>query len=111
MRWDYLYRYYDKYGNDGFKRLLNQGYSLNNVHINYIPTVTALGHTSIYTGSVPAIHGIAGNDWFDRTTGKNVYCTTDESVKPIGTTNVKVGSHSPKNPVSYTHLDVYKRQR
>ena len=64
MRWDYLYRYYEKYGDDGFKRLLKQGYSLNNVHINYIPTYTAIGHTTIYTGSVPAIHGIAGNEGF-----------------------------------------------
>lgn len=105
MRWDYLYRYYNKFGNDGFKRLLNTGYSLNNVHIPYVPTVTALGHTSIYTGSVPAIHGIAGNDWTDKETGKNVYCTTDESVKPVGTTNVKVGSHSPKNLWSTTVTD------
>ncbi|WP_312081922.1 alkaline phosphatase PafA [Epilithonimonas hominis] len=105
MRWDYLYRYYNKFGNDGFKRLLNSGYSLNNVHIPYVPTVTALGHTSIYTGSVPAIHGIAGNDWTDKETGKNVYCTTDESVKPVGTTNVKVGSHSPKNLWSTTVTD------
>lgn len=105
MRWDYLYRFYDKFGNDGFKRLLNKGYSLNNVHIPYVPTVTALGHTCIYTGSVPAIHGIAGNDWTDKTTGKNVYCTTDESVKPIGTTNAKVGSHSPKNLWSTTITD------
>ena len=105
MRWDYLYRYYNKYGNDGFKRLLNTGYSLNNVHIPYVPTVTALGHTCIYTGSVPAIHGIAGNDWTDKETGKNVYCTTDESVKPVGTTNVKVGSHSPKNLWSTTISD------
>lgn len=105
MRWDYLYRYYNKFGNDGFKRLLNSGYSLNNVHIPCVPTVTALGHTSIYTGSVPAIHGIAGNDWTDKETGKNVYCTTDESVKPVGTTNVKVGSHSPKNLWSTTVTD------
>ncbi|WP_312393715.1 alkaline phosphatase PafA [Chryseobacterium sp.] len=105
MRWDYLYRFYNKFGNDGFKRLLNSGYSLNNVHIPYVPTVTALGHTSIYTGSVPAIHGIAGNDWTDKETGKNVYCTTDESVKPVGTTNVKVGSHSPKNLWSTTVTD------
>lgn len=105
MRWDYLYRYYSKYGNDGFKRLLNKGYSLNNVHIPYVPTVTALGHTSIYTGSVPAIHGIAGNDWTDKETGKNVYCTTDENVKPVGTANVKVGSHSPKNLWSTTVTD------
>ncbi|WP_292010987.1 alkaline phosphatase PafA [Chryseobacterium sp.] len=105
MRWDYLYRYYNKFGNDGFKRLLNTGYSLNNVHINYVPTVTALGHTSIYTGSVPAIHGIAGNDWTDKETGKNVYCTTDENVQPVGTTNKKVGSHSPKNLWSTTVTD------
>lgn len=105
MRWDYLYRYYEKYGNDGFKRLLNQGYSLNNVHINYLPTYTAIGHTTIYTGSVPAIHGIAGNDWFDKTTGKNVYCTEDDSVKPVGTASAKVGSHSPKNLWSTTITD------
>ncbi|KQT21532.1 nucleotide pyrophosphatase [Chryseobacterium sp. Leaf405] len=105
MRWDYLYRFYNKYGNDGFKRLLNTGYSLNNVHIPYVPTVTALGHTCIYTGSVPAIHGIAGNDWTDKETGQNVYCTTDENVKPVGTANAKVGSHSPKNLWSTTVSD------
>ena len=105
MRWDYLYRFYNKYGNDGFKRLLNKGYSFNNVHINYVPTVTAIGHTSIFTGSVPAIHGIAGNDWTDKETGKNVYCTEDADVKPVGTSNVKNGSHSPKNLWSTTITD------
>lgn len=105
MRWDYLYRYYDKFSNEGFKRLLNTGYSLNNVHINYVPTITALGHTCIYTGSVPAIHGIAGNDWTDKATGKNVYCTTDENVRPVGTANGKIGSHSPKNLWSTTITD------
>lgn len=105
MRWDYLYRYYNKFGNDGFKRLLNTGYSLNNVHIPYVPTVTALGHTSIYTGSVPSIHGIAGNDWTDKATGKNVYCTTDDSVNPVGTDNRRNGSHSPKNLWSTTVTD------
>lgn len=105
MRWDYLYRYYDKFGNDGFKRLLNQGYSLNNVHINYLPTYTAIGHTSIYTGSVPGIHGIAGNDWKDKETQKNVYCTADDSVNPVGTTSKEYGSHSPKNLWSTTVTD------
>src|SRR6478752_10809373 len=66
MRWDYLYRYYDRYAADGgFKRLLNQGFSCENTLIPYAPTVTAPGHTCIYTGSVPAIHGIAGNFWWD----------------------------------------------
>ncbi len=102
MRWDYLYRYYEKYGNDGFKRLLKDGYSLNNVHINYIPTYTAIGHTTIYTGTVPAIHGISGNNWFDKETGKNVYCTGDDTVKPVGTTSSENGNHSPRNLWSTT---------
>ena len=105
MRWDYLYRYYDKFQNDGFKRLLNQGFAVNNVHIPYIPTYTAVGHSSIYTGSVPAIDGIPGNDWYEKSLGKSVYCTEDESVQPVGTANVKVGSQSPKNLWSTTMTD------
>lgn len=105
MRWDYLYRYYDKYQSDGFKRLLNEGFSMNNVHINYIPTYTAVGHATIYTGSVPAIHGIAGNDWYDRSSGKGVYCTYDETVKSVGTQNEKVGTQSPRNLWSTTVTD------
>ena len=72
MRWDFLYRYESNYGNGGFRRLLSQGYSFSNVMIDYVPTVTALGHTSIYTGSVPSIHGIAGNDWTDRESGGSI---------------------------------------
>ena len=105
MRWDYLYRYQYKYTDGGFKRLLNTGFSLNNVMIPYIPTVTALGHTSVYTGSVPSIHGIAGNDWTDKSTGKNVYCTTDTSVQAVGTSNAKIGQHSPRNLWSTTITD------
>ena len=105
MRWDYLYRYYTKYGEGGFKRLLNTGYSLNNVHIDYVPTVTAIGHTTIFTGSVPSIHGIAGNDWYDRASGKSVYCTTDNTVQSVGTSSAEMGQHSPRNLWSTTVTD------
>ena len=105
MRWDFLYRYESKYGSGGFRRLLNQGYSFSNVMIDYVPTVTALGHTSIYTGSVPSIHGIAGNDWTDRETGKNVYCTTDAAVNGISSSSEKIGAHSPHNLWSTTITD------
>lgn len=97
MRWDYLYRYYDRYAeNGGFKRLLNQGYSCENTFIPYAPTVTACGHASIYTGSVPAINGIAGNFWFDFNLNKSVYCTEDSVVKTVGS-NTAAGQESPKN--------------
>lgn len=102
MRWDYLYRYQRHYGKGGFNRLLNQGYTLNHVMINYLPTVTAIGHTSIYTGSVPAIHGIAGNDWTDGYSGKSIYCTADNTVKGIGASSDRIGAHSPRNLWSTT---------
>ena len=79
MRWDYLYRYYDRYdANGGFKRLLKQGFSCENTMIPYTPTVTACGHSCIYTGSVPAIHGITGNIWWDNEQNREVYCTEDK---------------------------------
>lgn len=105
MRWDYLNRYQDQYGNDGFNRMIREGYSFSNVMIDYIPTVTALGHTSVYTGSVPSIHGIAGNDWLDRETGENIYCTTDKQVKGVGSSSDKIGGHSPQNLNSTTITD------
>lgn len=46
MRWDYLYYYYDKYGEGGMKRLINEGFSCENQMINYLPTVTGVGHAS-----------------------------------------------------------------
>jgi predicted AlkP superfamily pyrophosphatase or phosphodiesterase len=69
MRWDYLYRYYSKYGEGGFKRLLKEGFTCENTNINYLPTYTAAGHACIYTGSVPSIHGITGNNWTEQLRG------------------------------------------
>ena len=77
MRWDYLTRYHARYGPGGFRRLMDQGFSCNNTMIDYSPSVTACGHTCVYTGSIPAITGIVGNDWYDRYRHKKVYCTED----------------------------------
>ena len=104
MRWDYLYRYYDRYQTGGFKRMLNEGYTCENTNIDYIPTVTAAGHTCIYTGSVPAIHGIAGNDFIVQATGKTMYCTDDSTVTAVGNTS-KAGQMSPRNLLVSTVTD------
>lgn len=87
MRWDYLYRFYDRYQSGGFKRMLNTGMSCENTMIPYAQTVTAAGHTCVYTGSVPAIHGIMGNEWFDKKLNREVYCTEDRTVKTVGIPN------------------------
>lgn len=107
MRWDYLYRYYDRYGNDGFKRMINQGFSADNTNIDYVPTVTAIGHTTIYTGSVPSIHGITGNDFIINATGESMYCTEDGTVSTVGSTS-NAGEMSPRNMLTSTITDELK---
>lgn len=96
MRWDYLYRFKDMYSEGGFKRMLKEGFSSENNFIPFVPTYTAVGHTTIYTGSIPAISGIVGNNWFDKTTGQGVYCTDDSTVSTVGN-NGKAGKMSPAN--------------
>lgn len=104
MRWDYLYRYYDRYKPGGFKRILNEGFSCENTIMDCLPTVTAVGHSTIYTGSVPAIHGIAGNDFIINATGKTMYCTADSSVNTVGSTS-SAGKMSPRNLLTTTITD------
>ena len=100
MRWDYLSRYYDRFGSDGFRRLIDQGYSFDNCLIDYVPTVTAIGHTSVYTGTTPAFHGICGNEfWID---GRKTYCCADTTVAPVGSDNRKDGCMSPVNLLATT---------
>ena len=99
MRWDYLVRYADRYGEGGFLRMLGEGYSFDNTNIDYIPTVTAIGHSSVYTGSVPAIHGIAGN--YFREGNRMVYCTEDSTVQGVGGDGYE-GRMSPRRLLTTT---------
>lgn len=105
MRWDYLYRYFDRYSNDGFKRLLNGGFSCENTFINHLPSFTAVGHSTIYTGSIPSIDGIAGNEWIDQLTGKSIYSTSDSTVQPVGAASAIDGKMSPRNLLVSTITD------
>ncbi len=104
MRWDYLYRFNQLYSANGFKRLLSEGFTCENTFIPYTPTYTAPGHTCIYTGSVPAIHGIVGNNWYDRSLNKVVYCTDDSTVATVGN-NSDAGKMSPQNMWATTITD------
>jgi predicted AlkP superfamily pyrophosphatase or phosphodiesterase len=107
MRQDYIYRYWNKFGNGGFKKLINEGYFYKNAHYNYVPTYTGPGHASIYTGTSPATHGIIANDWFVKETGEMMYCTDDKNVKSVGTES-KAGLMSPKNLLVTTIGDELK---
>lgn len=101
MRWDYLYRYADRFSGNGFRRLLSGGFSCEQTFLNYIPSYTAPGHASIFSGTVPAIHGIVGNDWVDRGSNRSVYCSEDPAVNGVGGSQ-RAGRMSPRNMKSNT---------
>jgi predicted AlkP superfamily pyrophosphatase or phosphodiesterase len=97
MRMDYLYRYWNSFGDEGFKRIVQNGMVCADHHFGYAPTYTGPGHASIFTGTTPRFHGIIGNDWFDRHAGESVYCTFDSTHQVVGSkrTGLRDGQMSP----------------
>lgn len=107
MCYEYLYRYYNKFGKDGIRLLMDKGTNCRNTNFNYIPTYTGPGHASIYTGTTPTNHGIVGNDWYDRSFGAQVNCVGDSTVFSIGTQTTN-GECSPFNLKVNTITDQLK---
>lgn len=107
MRYDYLPRFWNKYGEGGFKRLVNDGFNCKNNHYNYVPTYTGPGHTSVYTGTTPEFHGIIANDWFDKNINEYVYCAQDDNVLSVGTKD-NAGKMSPSRMLTTTVTDQLK---
>ena len=81
---DYIYRFWEDFGDDGFKKLINEGHFFRNCQFGYVPTYTGPGHASIFTGTTPAIHGIIANDWYDKNSGEYIYCVGDNKMNIIG---------------------------
>ncbi|CAH8285173.1 type I phosphodiesterase/nucleotide pyrophosphatase [Mariniflexile fucanivorans] len=104
MRYDYLTRFYNKYGEGGFKRMMNEGFNCKNNHFNYVPTYTGPGHASVYTGTTPKYHGIIANDWYDKEIKKMVYCAGDDSMQSVGA-ETEDGQMSPHRMKTTTFAD------
>ena len=104
MRYDYLTRFYNGFGDDGFKKLIEQGFNCKNNHFNYAPTSTAPGHTSVFTGASPSTHGIIGNDWYDKEIDASVYCAGDDAYTSVGTSS-NAGKMSPHRMTVTTITD------
>ncbi len=107
MRSDYISRFWDKFGNGGFKRLINEGTYCRNASYDYFHTQTAVGYATVYTGSMPASHGIVADEWYDRVSNKVTQAVADESVKTIGG-SFDAGHYSPRNMLGTTIGDEIK---
>ena len=115
MRYDYIYRFWDDLGNDGFKKLVNEGHFFRNCQFGYVPTYTGPGHASIFTGTTPAVHGIIANDWYDKKSGEYIYCAGDGEMHTICNCeqkNIDVvsedGKMSPHHMLTTTFGDDYE---
>lgn len=107
MRYSYIPLYWDDFKEGGFKRLVKEGFSFTNHHYNYFPTYTGPGHAAIYTGTTPAINGIVGNAWYDRSMDDYMYVVSDSTVTAVGAEG-EVGEMSPANLTSTTVTDQLK---
>lgn len=108
MRYEYIPRFWSKFGDDGFKRLINNGYSFTNHHFNYFPTYTGPGHAAVYTGTTPSVNGIVGNSWYQRTGKLNMYVVSDTTMQTVGGES-DLGQMSPANLLSTTVTDELKQ--
>lgn len=104
MRYDYLERFHDQFGTDGFRRLTDHGAFMTFARYDYVPTITAPGHASFFSGAPPAVHGIIANDWYDKRTNKTVYCVSDLTATGVGTTTL-AGKMSPRNFIGSNFSD------
>jgi predicted AlkP superfamily pyrophosphatase or phosphodiesterase len=106
LRYDYLERYHALFSERGLRLLTDRGAFMTFAQYDYYPTVTAPGHASFFSGSSPSLHGVIGNDWFDKRTGTMMYCCADADVTGVGTAaDAKAGKMSPRNFIGATVAD------
>ncbi|NER18360.1 alkaline phosphatase PafA [Spongiivirga citrea] len=104
MRYDYLTRFWDRYGDGGFKRMVNEGFNCKNNHFNYVPTYTGPGHASVHTGTTPSVHGVISNNFYDKRNDKMVYCAGDDRYNSVGS-KTDAGKMSPHRMLTTTVAD------
>ncbi len=104
MRYDYLYKYWDRFSKGGFKRLVDEGMFYKNAEYEYLYTKSSAGYATFVTGSNPSQHGIVNDSWYKRLSNKKEYCTYDRNVKVLGSDSEK-DKNSPKSLLSSTFSD------
>lgn len=105
LRGDMPLRFKDRFGEGGFRYLMDNGVIYSNAQYQHSTTFTAVGHATLATGGNAAQHGLAGNDWHDRVTGERVYCVQSPDYPLIGKEKNEKNKHkgtSPRNLTSTT---------
>ena len=110
MRGDYIDRFQHQW-TKGLKRLVSEGAWFRQADYPYYNTVTCSGHASMSTGTVPAVHGMVLNQWWERDNSKLVSCTDDDDQQLITYgIPVKGVGHSAKHLMTTTLADELRIQ-
>jgi hypothetical protein len=104
LKYDQLEKFRDRFGDDGIKKLINEGTYFKNASFEYLLTQSAPGHATISTGAEPAFHGITSDNWYLPLKNELIYCTRDVSVNPVGG-SYEAGLNSPVNLQASTFSD------
>lgn len=107
LRGDLIHQYRQDFGPGGFNYLLAHGLDFQNAHHPHAYTITCVGHATISTGAYPSLHGIIGNEWFDRDTQKDMYCVGDDksAILPTARSKKTLDGRSPRNILASTLSD------
>ncbi len=104
MRYDYIHRYWDKFGEGGFKLLVNEGAFCKNARYNYLLTQSYPGLATISTGANPMVHGVISNKWYSTSNGDAIDAVADDKMSTVGGSYLS-GKFSPKNIITSTFGD------
>ena len=107
LRYDQLEKFRTRLGENGIRKLLNEGTYFQNAYFEYVLTQSAPGHVTISTGTEPSMHGITSDRWYLTLKNELMYCTQDDQVKPVGG-SYESGLHSPVNLHVSTFSDELK---
>ncbi len=101
MRYDYLSRFWNQFGENGFKRLVNEGNNCKNANFSHFFTQTGVNYATLVTGTSPSYHGIVADEWYMPLKNKVINCVEDEREKSVGG-SFESGRFSPRNILTTT---------
>jgi len=107
MRTDYLSRFWNKFQEGGFKRLVNEGAVCSNAQLDLHIQKISTGTATLFTGVYPATHGIVNDSWYDRLKKKEINCIADDYFITVGSDS-KEGERSAAKLLSPTIGDLIK---
>lgn len=107
MRYDYLLRFSDNFTQKGFLAMIREGSSCDRASYSYLNTATSTGLATITTGTLPSIHGVIGDSWFNYTNGNRIELIKDTKCYTVGADDLDA-QVSPRQLIASTLGDQLK---